>query len=309
MLAVRLYALFFALITAGCSAQSSPSKLDPETQRRIEIQLRNRLPIPQSVRVEVGDRRPSDIGGWDALTVNLVSERGRQPLELLISKDGKQLAHMERFKLDELPGSKVNLEGRPVRGNPDAKVSVVVFDDFACQYCAAMHKKLFTTLLTEYGDRVRFIYKDYPLEQIHPWAVRAAVNANCLGEQNPLAYWDYADYVHANQQKINRNEKGERRQLPDSFTQLDESARGSARKLGLDVNRVNACIAKQNETAVRASMKEGSELGIDGTPHLFINGRRIGGDTDIDNLRAILDESLIAAGQQPPQRPASAVNK
>jgi protein-disulfide isomerase len=308
---VRLGALLLAIAAVGCSAQApsgtqTGTKIEPELQRKIELQIRNRFSnLPASVSFKVGDRRPSDIAGWDAVTVMLISSRGNQPIALLISKDNKQMAHMERFSLDNIPGSNIKLEGRPVRGNPNAKVSVVSFDDFQCPYCSVMHQKLFPTLLKEYGDRVKFIYKDYPLESIHPWAVHAAVNANCLLAQNNDAYWDYADFIHANQQSISKNEKGDRRPQVEQFNRLDDAARKTAEQKRLDSAKLNACVQKQDDSAVRASMKEGQSLDIDGTPTLFINGERIGGDTDIENIRTILDRALIAAGEQPLSRPES----
>jgi len=60
-----------------------------------------------------------------------------------------------------------------------------------------MHQTLFPEIFKEYGDRVVFIYKDDPLSEIHPWAIHAAVDANCLAVQNVDAYWDFADYIHA----------------------------------------------------------------------------------------------------------------
>jgi protein-disulfide isomerase len=314
---VRLGALLLAIASVGCSAQApsqSGTKIDPELQRKIELQIRNRFSnLPASVTFKIGDRRPSDIAGWDALTVTLISARGSQPIELLISKDNKQMAHMERFNLDNIPGGNIKIEGRPIRGNPNAKVSVISFDDFQCPYCSVMHQKLFPTLLKEYGERVKFIYKDYPLESIHPWAIHAAVNANCLLAQNNDAYWDYADFVHANQQTITKNDKGERRPQVEQFNRLDDAARKTAGQKKLDMNQLNACIQKQDDSAVRASMKEGQALDVDGTPTIFINGERIGGDTDIDNLRTILDRALVSAGEQPPKHPentpAQPVNK
>jgi protein-disulfide isomerase len=216
---------------------------------------------------------------------------------------------MERFNLDTVPGSTADLKGRPVRGNPNAKVTLLSYDDFQCPFCSVMHQKLFPALLTEYGSRVRFIYKDYPLEQIHPWAVRAAVNANCIAQQKNDAYWEYADYVHANQQKISKNDKGEKRPQVEQFNSLDTAAREIGTKGGLDPERLNACIKKQDDSAVRASMKEGDSLGVDGTPTIFINGERIGGDTDVENIRMILNRALVAAGEQPPQTPTATVTK
>jgi protein-disulfide isomerase len=319
---LRGCALLLAFAAAGCSAQNSTpaspaapgatassgsqsgTQIDPALKRKIEVQIRNRFAnLPPSVNFDIHDRQASDLAGWDKLTVDLITNRGRQPITLYISQDNKQLAHIERFNLESVPGSNIKTEGRPVRGNPNAKVSVISFDDFQCPYCAVMHQKLFPTLLNEYGDKVKFIYKDYPLETIHPWAVHAAVNANCIGEQKSEAYWDFADTIHAKQQTITKNDKGERRPQVEQFARLDDAARDSAKKFNLDAERLGACMKKQDETAVRASMKEGEGLNVDGTPTIFINGERIGGDTDLDNIRAILDRALIAAGEQPPQRP------
>jgi protein-disulfide isomerase len=333
---LRGCALLLAFAAAGCSAQNStpPSPansaatgaaapaqasgnsqpaapaanaIDPALKRKIEIQIRNRFSnLPPSVQFDIHDRKASDIAGWDQLTVDLITNRGKQPITLYISKDNKQLAHIERFNLENVPGANVNTQGRPVRGNPNAKVTVITFDDFQCPYCSVMHQKLFPTLLNEYGSKVKFIYKDFPLESIHPWAIHAAVNANCLNEQKNDAYWDFADFIHAKQQTITKNDKGERRPQVEQFSRLDDAARDSAKKFSLDTDKLNACMKTQDDTAVRASMKEGEKLDIDGTPTLFINGERIGGDTDIDNVRAILDRALIAAGEQPPQRSQAA---
>jgi protein-disulfide isomerase len=321
--------LLLAFAAIGCSAQNSPAtpatttsapaqaaspsaapsgnQIDSALKRKIEIQIRNRFSnLPPSVRFDIHDRKASDIAGWDQLAVDLITDRGRQPITLYISQDNKQLAHIERFNLENVPGAKVNTQGRPVRGNPNAKVTVITFDDFQCPYCSVMHQKLFPTLLNEYGSKVKFIYKDFPLESIHPWAVRAAVDANCLNEQKNDAYWDFADFIHAQQQTITKNDKGERRPQAEMFSRLDDAARDSAKKFSLDADKLNACMKKQDESAVRASMQEGEKLDIDGTPTLFINGERIGGDTDINNVRAILDRALIAAGEQPPQRSQAA---
>jgi len=310
---IRGFALLSVLITVGCSAQtpSGGAKVSPELKRKIELQIRNRFQsLPPTVSFEIGDRKPSDVPGWDAVPVTLKSARGDQTLDLLLSKDDKQLAHMERFNLDSVPGSNVVLKDRPIRGNPEAKVTVISFDDFQCPYCSVMHQKLFPGLLKEYGEKVRFIYKDYPLEQIHPWAIHAAVNANCIADQKrDSAYWEYADYVHANQQTISKNDKGDKRPQIEQFNRLDDAAREVATKSGLDAARLNACIKKQDDTAVRASMKEGDALGVDGTPTIFINGERIGGDTDVQNIRTILNRALVAAGEQPPQTPTATVTK
>src|SRR5207237_5947298 len=110
-----------------------------------------------------------------------------------------------------------------------------------------MHQTLFPEMLKEYGDRVLFIYKDYPLVQIHPWATHAAIDANCLNEQSGTGYWNFADYVHASQKQIGGNP--EKRQLSDQTLALDNAAKEEGNKLGLDASKLDACIKKQDDSA------------------------------------------------------------
>jgi protein-disulfide isomerase len=165
-----------------------------------------------------------------------------------------------------------------------------------------MHQTLFPGLFKEYGDRVLFIYKDYPLEEIHPWAVHAAVNANCLAAQNTDAYWDYADYLHGNQHAITE-EKGHEGQNAE----LDKLATLQAEKHNLDVPKLQACVKAQDEKAVRASMQEGDKIGVDATPAMFVNGQKLDGAVPVEDVRLALDQALTDAGIAPPEhKPAAA---
>src|SRR5204863_1043784 len=195
---------------------------------------------------------------------------------------------------------KIDVKGRPVRGNPNSKVVVVNYDDFQCPYCSRIHETLFPELLKEYGDRMAFIYKDFPLSEIHPWAMHAAVNANCLATQNNDAYWDFADYVHSNQKEFN-SQKGDAAQ----YGALDHLTLEQGQKHSVDITKLQACIKSQDETAVKASLKEAEGLGVDGTPALFVNGQKVdGGALPIEDLRDVLDRALVEAGLTPPVHPA-----
>jgi len=160
-----------------------------------------------------------------------------------------------------------------------------------------MHQTLFPELLKEYGDRVTFIYKDYPLTEIHPWAVHAAVDAGCLADQSQDAYWDFADYIHANKQEVDKEKTPVAR-----FDALDKMTLLQGQKHSLDGAKLQACVKAQNEDAVHASMKEADELGVNATPTLFINGRKIDGAVPVDEIRAALDSALKDAGLTAPER-------
>ncbi len=208
MILYRRCILVLMIVCLGCSAQSVPSDLAQKIERRV----RATYSIPASVKITIEPLKPSDIPGYDSVTIDMVGGEKKQTYDFLVSKDNKTLLRMTKMDLTKDPYAevmnKIDLSGRPTRGSKDAKVIVVNFDDFQCPFCSRMHQNLFPTLLKEYGDRVQFVYKDYPLEEIHPWATHAAVNANCLAAQSVDAYWDFADYVHANQREVN-SEKGE----------------------------------------------------------------------------------------------------
>src|SRR5450755_730327 len=282
LMIVRRAFLALLLICFGCSAQSPPAKSSanspapPDVMKSVERQVRSHYSLPPDVKVLLGPLRASDFPNFDALTVTFAGPTKRQEFEFLLAKDHKTLMRVTKFDLTADPYAdtmkKIDVSGRPTRGNKDAKVIVVNYDDFECPFCSRMHETLFPLLFKEYGDRVLFIYKDYPLEELHPWAVHAAVDANCLSAQNNDAYWDYADYLHANQHAIG-GEKGRDGQNAE----LDKLATSQAQKHNLDVPKLQACVKEQDEKAVRASMHEGENVGVDATPAMFVNGQKLDG--------------------------------
>src|SRR6185312_4256392 len=254
----KLFFLFIAAATCVAQSPASPpatpaptsqAAIKPAPQsdlplnRRIEIQLRSQYSIPPTVELTVGDTKPSDIPGFDTLPVTLKMGTRNSTLEFLISKDKKTLAHLEKFDLASDPTTKIDLAGRPVRGNKDAKVTIITYDDFECPYCAMMHQTLNKDLLGIYGDKIRIIYKDYPLFSIHPWADHAAVNANCLNSQSNTAYWNFADYIHANQSSVTMDKaSGEKRPLPQQVAELDRLTLDQGKKDHLNEAQLQACI-------------------------------------------------------------------
>ncbi|HXZ40991.1 MAG TPA: thioredoxin domain-containing protein [Terriglobales bacterium] len=289
-----------ALICLGCSAQSAPSEQD----QRIERQVRSHYSLPATVKVTIGPRRPSEFPNYDALTINIYGDGKKQDYDFLLSKDGKTLMRVTKLDLTKDPYvetmKKINLGGRPVRGNKDAKVVVVNFDDFQCPFCSRMHQTLFPGLLKEYGDRVQFVYKDFPLSEVHPWATHAAVDANCLAAQNNDAYWDFADYIHSNQQQVSSEKTREA-----EFAALDRLTTEQGQKHNLDQTKLQSCIMGQNEDAVKASVKEGESVGVTATPTLFINGQEMDGALPVNDVRVALDRALQEAGVPVPAHPAS----
>jgi protein-disulfide isomerase len=298
LILIRRSLLILLLICLGCVAQSAP----PEVALKIEHHVRSFYNIPADVKVTVGPISPStDMPGYDGVSVNIDGGDGKKKdYKFLLSKDRATMLRVTRFDLNKDPFaelmSKIDVTGRPSRGPKSAKVVVINFDDFECPFCSRMHETLFPEIFKEYGDRVNFIYKDDPLAEIHPWAIHAAVDANCLSAQNTDAYWDFADYVHANKREVDAEKTSAAR-----FNAIDKITTLQGQKHNLDAAKLEACVKAQNEDAVRASMKEADDLGVNGTPALFINGRKIDGAVPIGEVRAALDAALRDAGQPVPQ--------
>ena len=243
--------------------------------------------------------------GYDSISVKLDDGGKQKDYGFLLSKDRATMLRVTKFDLrkDAYTDlmSKIDVSGRPSRGAKGAKVVLVNFDDFECPFCSRMHQTLFPDILREYGDRVTFFYKDYPLAEIHPWAIHAAVDAGCLAAQNNDAYWDFADYLHANKQVIDNG------RTPDArLDVVDKMAMMQGQRHNVDSTRLAACVKAQNEDQVRASMKEADSLGVSATPTLFINGQKIDGAVPISELRAALDTALRDAGQPVPTHIPSA---
>jgi protein-disulfide isomerase len=303
---IRLLAALLAIcITAGCKAQTAPPQPAQSEQeiaalsRHIQIMIRSQFNIPPDFSVLLGARKPSKIAGYDALPV-VFSHSGNETYEeFLISSDNKTLAHLDKFDLANDPINAIDVTGRPIRGNPGAKVTVISFDDLQCPYCGRMHQTLFPATLDHYSNKVRFIYKDFPLTEIHNWAMHAAIDANCLAAQSGDAYWSYVDYLHSHGQEIS----GPDRNAAKSFDALNRIAREQGALVKVDSSKLDACIATQDDSKVRASMTLGDALKIQGAPALFVNGERIDGALPQEQVWQVIDRALRDAGVQPPPPP------
>jgi protein-disulfide isomerase len=311
---VKALSQFFALILficVSCAAQSTPQSSNTkdlnakDLNLKIDRQIRATYKIPAEVPIVIGPFSPSkDWPTYDSFQITIGEGSARQQFEFLMSKDRNSMLKLTRFDLVGDPYAevmkKIDLTGRPVRGAKGQKVVVVVFDDLQCPFCTIMHQTLFPQVLKEYGDRVSFVYKDFPLPN-HAWATHAAVDANCLGAQNQDAYWSFVDSVHASQKEINNEQT-----LPLRFELLDQIALQLGARKQLDAASLQACVKTQNDAAVKASIDQGNVIGVEATPTVLINGEEVSsGATSLPRIRAALNKALKDTGSAPPQAAAA----
>ncbi len=296
---------------AGASATAAQpgTPLTAEQARRVEILVRQKANLPPGSTVHVGPRTPGDVPGFDEVDVTISNEgKTSHPIHFLLSKDTKTLGQFTKYDISADPRTLVSADGRPSRGGPaTAPVLIVNFDDLECPYCARMHAALFPAITDRYGDKVRIVYRDFPLDQ-HPWAMHAAVDANCLAAQSPAGYWNLVDGIHAHSSDISAAaQSGDGGKPVDNKTALDHAnselntltlEQGKLQKV--DISKLNACIVQQDTKAIEASRQLGDSLGVEATPSMFINGAKIDGALPIDFIFNVVDDALRAEGQTPP---------
>jgi protein-disulfide isomerase len=158
-----------------------------------------------------------------------------------------------------------------------------------------MHLVL-SDLMKSYGDRVKVVYKDFPLMEIHPWAERAAIDSGCLAKQSGAAYWDFADYVHANGKQI----QGDQRAVAAQLNEVDRITVDAGRRHSADLAALDGCIKAQNKSDLKASMKEAEGLGVEATPVMFVDGMKIDGAVPAEEVKLVLDKELRNVGDSAP---------
>lgn len=154
-----------------------------------------------------------------------------------------------------------------------AKVQVVEFADFQCPYCSVAANTL-KELQAKYGDKVEFAYRHFPLRTIHPDAQRAAEFAQCSKDQGK--FWELHDKMYSAQEKLD-----------------EASLKEAAAAVGLDAGKLDACLSSGRAAAeVEEDFKKAGELGVEGTPTFFVNGRQHVGAPTVEGLSAAIDAEL-----------------
>lgn len=176
--------------------------------------------------------------------------------------------------LFEAPRHDVALtDADPSTGAATAPVTIVEFSDFQCPFCQSVAPTL-KKIREAYGDKVRLVWKDFPLTQIHPQAFKAGEAAHCAGDQGK--FWEYHDRLFGNQEALQPSDLKEH-----------------AETLGLDPTAFNTCLdtSKYGER-VRDGVAEGTRLGVASTPTLYVNGRMVSGAQPYEIFAALIEEEL-----------------
>jgi protein-disulfide isomerase len=173
----------------------------------------------------------------------------------------------------------IPIDDDPVLGSDSAPITIVEFSDYECPYCRQWHSEVYTQLIDTYGDQVRFVYRDFPLESIHVNAKPAAEAANCANEQG--YFWDYHDKLFSMELGLS----------PEAYQEY-------ASQLGMDEESFLECIESgRYQQEVQSDFDFAANLGVRSTPTFFINGIAVVGAQPFEVFQQVIEKEL--AGEIP----------
>ncbi len=287
---IRAGLLLAAVLAAPLAAQEQAktattharkSGLDKPT---LEAYVRHLFLWGPQIKVSVSDPKPSQLPGMVEVRVLGTAGAASQEELFYVTNDGQKIVRAAVYDIQQNPFredlDKLKTEFQPSLGTPGAPVVLVLFSDFQCSFCKEEARMLRQNLIAAYPTQVRLYFKDFPLEQIHPWAKPAAIAGRCVFRQNPTAFWPFHDWLFENQTSMTA-----------------ENLRAKVLEYGknhdLDVAQLTRCVDNRStENEVNRSMAEARALQVNSTPTLFVNGRRITSHISWPALKQIIDFEL-----------------
>jgi protein-disulfide isomerase len=265
----------------------------PESQNfaalknRIEAQVRRLFALGPSYAVACKEPKDSPLPGMLQMEVEVTYEGQSDSVLFHVTRDGRYLLRGDLIDTatDPFAANRALLktEGAPSKGPANAPVTLVAFSDFQCPTCRALHYTL-RSILPLY-PQVRFVFKDFALTQIHPWAEIAHKAARCAYRQSPEAFWKMHDMIFERQESITPS---------NAYDHLLDFARQAE----ADLNLLKLCMAApETLQEINASFQQGVALKVANTPTVFINGRRIVG-ADRNAIEQYIQYELSSAARQ-----------
>ncbi|MEO0559882.1 MAG: DsbA family protein [Bacteroidota bacterium] len=300
-LALALVAAFIV----GCAPANGQA---PSTDREAQIIANLTFEYPQleDLDIRIDSLQPTSTEGLDE---GFLVIAGQTPQPILVTGDSQTLyllgappVDISRSVEDIAAAAEVRdaaenaaaiergialaaaVEGLPVRGTPDAPVTIVEFSDFECPYCRLASGTI-ERVLEKHKTDVKLVYAHFPLSN-HPWAEPAAIAATCAAQQSNDAFWSLHDTYFAEQQTI----------TPTNVITKSEAVLGDS---GIDLASWRTCATDtQSEAyqgvaaAVQSQLALGEEYGVTGTPGFFVNGRFVNGNQPLDVFEAAIQSAL-----------------
>jgi protein-disulfide isomerase len=225
-----------------------------------------------SITWQVAQIRPSEVPGFAEVMVSMEKGGQQQSMMLYVTPDEKHAFTGEAIPFGADPfAATVKQLGTSTsgvaRGPSNANLTIVEFSDLECPHCKNA-QPIIDKLMGDFPNG-RLVFQQFPLENTHPWAFKAATWAQCIGEQNNAAFWKFINGVYDDQLDIDPQ---------NADVKLKEHTTAA----GADATKAGTCVSNP-ETArkVRQSLELGKAIGVNGTPTVFLNGRKISGITSL----------------------------
>ena len=194
----------------------------------------------------------------------------REQFVVTLRSQGKVVVRLESPPVIRV---EVSIEGAPFRGSAEAPVTLVEFSEFQCPFCHRVQATL-TQVLERYPGKVKLVYRDFPIDALHPMARRAAEAARCAQDQGK--FWEHHDTLFSHFLQA----------APDDLKEY-------AQKVGMDVTKFESCLSGGvYKATVQRDFDEGTRLGVTGTPAFFVNGRLVQGSQPLEAFTRVIDDEL-----------------
>jgi protein-disulfide isomerase len=275
-------------VFATCARAQTAGASIEELKKKVETYLRYMFAFGPDVKLTVGDFKETGEPSLLKTTITVHIGENKEDATMWVTKDGKFLLRGEMVDMGKdgfaENRAKLDLKNAPSTGNPNATVTIVEFADFECPVCKQLHDGI-RGMLPNY-PQARLVFKDFPLEQIHPWARTGALAGRCAYQQDPQAFWKMYDKLYGEQDLI-------------SASNAWDKMMDYAGQAGLKTDEFKACMAgPAAAAAIDASVANGTLMDVSSTPTLFVNGRRLVG-SDSSQLEALLKYELQHPNSKP----------
>jgi protein-disulfide isomerase len=263
--------------------EQEAQKLKVTMQSLLDSEVKAKLPVvteadAQKFYNENKERINGDFAQLKYQIIQHLEEQAAQRTQAAFAQRLRNAASIQTFITPPIaPVFEIATDDQPAKGSPSAAVTIVEFTDYQCPSCAATHPVL-DRIAAEYADRVRLVVRDFPLAQ-HENAFKAAEAAEAAREQGK--YWEYVSILFRNQSAL----------APDQLKMY-------AGHVGLDRARFDAALdTGKFAEKVQRDLEDGQRLGVNATPTLFVNGRRIG-DRTYEGLKLIIEDALKTSAKR-----------
>jgi protein-disulfide isomerase len=262
----RLLCLTITLVLAALAVAQEKSATNLPSEETVNSFLQQTFGYDSAVTWKISSIKPSVAEGLAEVTVVLSSPKGQSATTFYVAPDGKHALAGEIMPFGAkpyAPAQEALLKGvnGPAKGPSKAAVTIVEFSDLQCPHCKDAQPVIEKLLAAE--PNARFVFQNFPLP-MHTWAGKAAAYADCVGRASGGAFWKFVQATFDDQANITESN-------------ADEKLTAIADHAGVKGADIAACAAKPDTRArVEKSVALGQEVGVTGTPTLYINGRKIG---------------------------------